>query len=688
MRPSIALISCVLVCTAGVLAGKSPQQSPTPPTQAPPVFHAGVDLVQVDVSVLDKNRQPVRGLTAADFLVRENGNLQKIETFAAVDLPDVTSSTTTWMKRISPDVTTNETDERRLFAIVIDDATVQAVPNTLQNVKKIAHSVIDKLGPQDLATVIFTRDNRNTQDFTNDHVTLHAAVEKFTFGFRDGDLVVFNSLTRQWEGHATPDLSFFLASSVRTLEEVAHYLIAIPQRRKALVYIGQGLPIDHSAEAPIKLTGKYNPAIMYREMQVDLIGKMKEIFLQAQRANVNVYTIDACGFRASERSPTCNPTLEIAYLQTVADNTGGRAIVNTNDFEPGIKQMFVENSSYYLLGYRRTKAQGAGEFSRLEVSVPDRKGVEVRSRHINYREATDDERAAKAHEKPPTPAEKAIAGILPNPDTPMRVTLAPFAVSGTGSKAASTAVAIVLGIREPDPSSAEVAAHDTRFTETVDLLVRAFTPEGDARGLSKAQTAQVRLRPTSVEERPNAAPTAGSTMAGYEILARIDLAKPGRYSLRIAVHNRTQNRDGSVFADVDVPDFAKAPLSLSGVVLTSTAAPPSAPEGALSTLIPVVPTTERQFTATSQVRAFLRVYEGGKEPIAPVVMKVTILDDNDAAVFTTSAVLAPTRFTVDRAADFTLDLPLTNLKPGQYALTFGTTMGQATARRDVVFTVK
>jgi VWFA-related protein len=666
MRLSIAHIACGLVCAVGVLAGKSLQQNPAPPSQAPPVFHAGVDLVQVDVSVLDKNRQPVRGLTAGDFVVRENGNVQKVETFAAVDLPDVTSSTTTWMKRISPDVTTNQTDERRLFAIVIDDATVQGVPNTLQNVKKIGHSVIDKLGPKDLATVIFTRDNRNTQDFTNDHVKLHAAVEKFTFGFRSGDAVAMNPLTRQVEGHAPATLSFFLASSVRTL---------------------QGVPIDHSAEAPIKLGGSYNPNIMYREMQIDLIGKMKEIFLQAQRANVNVYTIDACGFRGDEHSATCNPTLEIAYLQTVAENTGGRAIINTDDFEPGIKQIFVENSSYYLLGYRRTKPQGVGEYSRLEVFVPDRKGVEVRSKRINYHEATDDERAVKAHERPPTPAEKALAGILPNPDTPMHVTLAPFAVSGGGSKSASTAVAIVLGIRDPAPSRTEVAA-ETRLTETVDVLVRAFTPEGDARGSSKAQTAQVRLRPRSADEKTNAAPAVGATMAGYEILARIDLAKPGRYSLRLAVHNRTQNTDGSVFADVDVPDFARVPLSLSGAVLTSAAAPPSAPEGALATLLPVVPTSEREFTASSQVRAFLRVYEGGKEPLAPVVMKITMLDNKDVAVFATSAVIPPARFTVDRSADFTFDLPLASLEPGQYALMFETTMGKATARRDVVFAVK
>src|ERR1043165_1015685 len=150
-----------------------------------PTFRAGIDLVQVDVSVFDKNRQPVRGLTAADFTIFEDGKPQKIEVFTAIEVPDVVTSKTEWVKRVSPDVTTNHADNRRLFAIVIDDATIQPDAPAMKRVKTAAHSVIDKLGPADLATVIFTRDNRNARDFTTDHVRLHAAVEKFTGGFRE-----------------------------------------------------------------------------------------------------------------------------------------------------------------------------------------------------------------------------------------------------------------------------------------------------------------------------------------------------------------------------------------------------------------------------------------------------------------------------------------------------------------------
>ncbi len=51
----------------------------------------------------------------------------------------------------------------------------------------------------------------------------------------------------------------------------------------------------------------------------------------------------------------------------------------------------------------------------------------------------------------------------------------------------------------------------------------------------------------------------------FELLSRLDL-KPGRYELRIAASSHAANAVGSVFVDVDVPDFTKGPLALSGIL--------------------------------------------------------------------------------------------------------------------------
>jgi len=393
--------------------------------------------------------------------------------------------------------------------------------------------------------------------------------------------------------------------------------------------------------------------------------------------------MDVCGLRASGGDPqatTCKPGLEVEFLQTVASNTGGRAIVNTANFEPGITQMFVENSSYYLLGYRRSKTKGTGQYSRLDVQVK-RSGVTVRTRHLNFNEPTEDERAASEHRVPASPAELAIGGVLPDRDTPLRATAAPFGLPSPAGRIVldqPAAVAVVLGVRERAPL--------TRVTEHVELLTMAFTPEGDRRG-AQTQTAQVALRPAGDPPDPAATAT-------YELLGRIDLV-PGRYSVRLATFNGTTRDSGSVFLDVDVPDFVNAPLSLSGVVIESSSAPVSASAVALSSLIPVVPTTEREFPPTAAVRAFMRVYQGATAKLAPVTVATTISDAAGAVVFTDRTTLEVNRFETERAADIKIELPLTQLKPGPHVLTFeaalaGSTGSTASAplRRDVVFAVK
>src|SRR5688572_3960635 len=139
-RLAIAL-TCVLVADAAARQ--------TPP-QRPPVFRSGVEVVQLDVSVLGKDRRPVRGLTVADFSVFQDGAPQPIVAFDAIDTPVPPEPPARWMKTVTPDVTTNALDDRRLIVLVLDDALVPFEPKMMANAKQIARSVIDRLGPQDL----------------------------------------------------------------------------------------------------------------------------------------------------------------------------------------------------------------------------------------------------------------------------------------------------------------------------------------------------------------------------------------------------------------------------------------------------------------------------------------------------------------------------------------------------------
>ncbi|HYN06349.1 MAG TPA: VWA domain-containing protein [Vicinamibacterales bacterium] len=625
------------------------------PPQTPPAFRAAVDIVHLDVSVLDGNRRPVRGLTPADFTVLDNGVPQQISVFSAVDIPDAAAPSAPWMRDVAPDVGTNDAlQDRRLFLIIIDDATIQADLRAQQNIRTISTRMIDRLGPSDLAAVIFTRDNRHSQDFTADRSRLLAAAGKFTGGFRD------------LGGVAGGDDLYFMYS-VNVLESAIDLLSKLPDRRKSIVYIGQGVPVDAGFLAPqipgLPVDGG-SSSIMTSAMMGRMTTQMRKAFDRAARANVNVYTVDACGLRApapaaryGTRLPTCVPGLEVEYLQTLAENTGARAVINTNEFEPGLSAIFDENASYYLLGFQQPPDAKPGSLRRLEVRVR-RPDVIVRTRN-GYETAKADvaRRAAES------PLGAALAGVLPKADLPLQLSAVPVQLPNKRE----SALAIVVGVRQP---IREVGA---RHVENVDLQVSAFNVEGKSFGSTRLK-ADVTLR-------------AGATgLAEYEVLSRLDL-RPGRYQLRIAAHIGSLSTGGSLYYDVDVPDVSKTPIALSGLIVSASPRPVVAPVGALASILPVVPTTRRAFLATDRVTAFTRVHQSGKTPVAPVQIRLAVRNASNVQVAERLHVVDPAQFNSARAADVVLDVPVARLQPGPYLLTLETTAGTTTVRRQSRFEI-
>src|SRR4051812_32029148 len=96
-RPALVL-AIVAALPLAALTAVAARQNPAAPQQTPPVFRAGVDVIQLDVSVLDKNRKPVRGLTDADFTVLENGAVQRLVGVAEIVAPDPDESKAAWLR--------------------------------------------------------------------------------------------------------------------------------------------------------------------------------------------------------------------------------------------------------------------------------------------------------------------------------------------------------------------------------------------------------------------------------------------------------------------------------------------------------------------------------------------------------------------------------------------------------------
>jgi VWFA-related protein len=210
-------------------------------------FKAGVDLVVFDVSVLDQRREPVRGLAASDFTVVEGGTEIPIQTFQAVDLPIAPTSAPLagWLREVVPDVQRNDVSDNRILVIVLDDALARNVlgsdrPAAIQQTRVIANRFIDEMGPRDLAAIVFPFDKSGGQDFTNDKARLRRAVARYS-GNSESRLLAE-------PGGAVAFRDRFLAESLATtLRSIAGYLGDIPNKRKAIVLVSEGIPMDAAA---------------------------------------------------------------------------------------------------------------------------------------------------------------------------------------------------------------------------------------------------------------------------------------------------------------------------------------------------------------------------------------------------------------------------------------------------------
>ena len=744
MRPIAPGLTCVAV--AVVLAAAVAPAAPADPAQQAG-FRAAVDLVHLDVSVLDKDRRPIRGLKADNFTILEDGVPRPVAAFAALEVRErraAAPDTAAWMSRVAPDVQANDTaisPEGRLFVLILDDGMVPADPQAASTAVKIAHAAIDRLGAGDQMAVVFTVAGGGSQNFTSDRARLKAAVATFKPGYAqhlmgwdtaiEDNTELVPTGPPKWVRTMDQDTGY-RTGSIRTLESVAESLLAAPQRRKAILYVTPGVLVDQELASGPRLAGSDGSRASMAIYQANsaLAARMPELYRKMRQANITIYTLDPMGLGGMEAyvnrmaagvmalrtatQPMSNvddwydtkippmpmdlarkvANLNLDFLKTAAGNTGGLAITDTNDLERGIGRIFDENASYYLLGFTIPPEHKPGSLHRLEVKV-NRANVTVRARsgyEVPAPNRPTPGGAAGAAANPsaapgaagtgaakasaaaaPSPASEILAGPVPSGSLPMRVAAAPFATVGpvpAGSKDNEARVAIVLGLGAPSTTTGVTDG------QTFDVDVRAFTPDGTAR-LAERRTGTAVLR---------AQPGGGDTT--FDLLANIALA-PGRYELRLGAHLAPANLAGSVFATVEVPDFTKAGLSVSGVVLDARPPGQAGPLDTFKGLLPVVPTSRREFRPRDNVRAFLRVYQGGADPPVAATVRVTLRDRYDQVVYNYPHPLAARRFDpVTRAADFTFDLPMQSLESGPYLITFETTMGEQSVTRQVRIQVR
>ena len=662
--------TAVAALVSWLVAASIPFAQQAPPPQ-PPTFRTGIDAVQLDVSVLDKNRRPVRGLTAADFAILEEGKPREIVSFSAVELPPLPDvAVPEGIATVEPDVARNDLPNGRIVVILLDPFLQRimvpgrvtiADPPGIAALRATAASVVNGLGPGDLAAVGHTMYGV-PQNFTTDKARLKRAIDTTAFGTNK------RAAGEEW-GNCNCG-----TCRLDAITRVANALRSEPQRRKVIFFIGERVPL-----APV--AGQCNA---YLEPAT------KQMTMATQLANVTVNTVDPNAMETTNvhagddfqpEGPigtvsTAAKAQEVANraflierqqsLQTVADWTGGRAILNTNAPEKSVRPILEESSAYYLLAFQTSNVKADGKFHPITVKV-NRPDVQVRTRKGYYADAITRGEDAPAH---PVSLEAVAREILPERGLPLTVTAAPF--RGPDCKAL---VVIATGVRGRAKLAPEATASNLDSSlEPVEILTSAFTAEAKAIEWQRQQFSA-------------ALPFEIANELRYESAAALALA-PGAYEVRIATRQERAGLIGSVHSYVDVPDFDNEPLTLSGLVLLDKRAPTTTPVDGLKGVVEMPPTTRRQFRAIDNVSAFARVYQKTGEQAKPASLVFRVLDAQLHEVSSTPVSLTADQFANGNSADARFALPLDALRPGSYVLRLDASIEGATTRRDLRFSVK
>lgn len=675
----VGLLSSVVA--AGVLAA---QQAPSAP---PPLFRSSTDLVQVDVSVLDVKRAPVTGLLAADFTVLEDGQPRLIEAFTAIALPDREASVdAAWTRDVPPDVATNQTglDEGRIVVIVMDRTIPIGQPT--MSARRIAAAAVAGLGPGDLAALVSTSGGI-PQNLTSDRARLLRAIDQrdWSTGLsaeaREIDASLGAAMPFDAGAIFTPlnDGRCLCGLCVhQTITNVATALEAMPRRRKALLFIGSNLVVQAGPQVAAAEIG----------CGQKLEDSRKQMFTALDRSGVMVHSLDPTGLQVVGPIGQASSTIRGAagrgaFASAVQENlaaqgtlgvlpgrTGGRVVANTNAPEARMPEILRESQSYYVLGFRPSEPSVPGQSRSIEVKV-NRRDVKVSTRRGYVVPATMATSAAGADATTAT-LRDAIASTLPAAGAAIGLNVAAFAAADASQ---DSVVTVSIDVTAFAPTAAAGAGGSAAVP--LHVAVGAYDPTGRPRA-SARQT----LSLAWPSGHPGAAPR-------VEVLSRLD-SSAGEYEIRAAVSGGDPSRLASVFTYLTVPSFAATPLSLSNIVMVGAKTTSAVPPEFLATVLPVAPTTMREFTRVEGAVAFLRIYQGtGRdEALAAVDVRAKVLNARDEAVIAQSLRFTTAEFTTNRGADCRITLPISRLPSGEYLLSVEATMAERIAGRALRFRVR
>jgi len=367
-------LAFVVLLSAVVIA-----QEPKP---SQPIFRAGTDLVRVDVTVTQRGDEAVSDLKMEDFEITEDDVPQTVETLKFIQVDgkrtsnldeplEIRSKTHAILEAAREDV--------RLFGIFLDDYHISKRPDITLPLRDVLTKFVNQLGPNDLVALMDPLTTLYDLKYTRSKPELLDRIRKFEG--RYGETFPVKSPIEEAQLSQRNWMELRSGVTLSALKALATQMGGLREGRKSILFFSQG---------PGVRPGSPNDQLM------------REIDEAANRGNVTIHVIDprplgTVGFGGD------------TVLRRIAADTGGRAIVNTNNPMEQLQGVMADASAYYLVGYSPTRKTNDGKFHEIKVRVK-RRGVRVNARR-GYWAASEKELTAAA-EAAATPVNVALTGAL------------------------------------------------------------------------------------------------------------------------------------------------------------------------------------------------------------------------------------------------------------------------------------
>lgn len=615
MRRVIPILVLALVAAPEArqaTAPQAPQAADAPQAPQTPIFRAGTDLVRVDVTVTQRGDEPVADLTMDDFEITEDDVPQNVETLKFIKVDGTrTSDLDEPLEIRSKEHALLEAarEDVRLFAIFLDDYHISKRPEITLPLRDVLTRFVNSLGPNDLVALMDPLTTLYDLKYTRSKPELLNRIRAFEG--RYGETFPVKSPIEEAQLSQRNWMELRSGVTLSALKALATQMGGLREGRKSILFFSQG---------PGVRPGSPNDALM------------REIDEAANRGNVTIHVIDprplgSVGFGGD------------AVLRRLAADTGGRAIVNTNNATEQLEGVMADASAYYLVGYSPTRKTNDGKFHEIKVRVK-RRGVRVTARRGYY----------AASEKELTAAAEAAA-------TPENTALT-TALSALSDSTNTRAVALWTGFAKGDNDRTRVM----------------YTWEPNA-GTQGDKPARLEIQPLDeAGKETTASQTIGGAPGELPLMARFDFTG-GRQRVRFTSYTSAGEVIDRWVQSQVVPDFSKQSLALSTprvlraknmVEFRAIEANPSAS-----------PTASTRFLATDRVMVDIEcAAPAGDTP----QLKVELLNAKGDVL---RALDAPPL--VDGRARMTL--PVASLANSTYVLRIDASAGEQSAQQWIAFRV-